>query len=163
MLRYALDTRIMWDPDEARAHIHTAELYDSYPTLPTVLSYQLLNTWGHWVRDVELRDMEHAVVDVLSTQLTLRNHRSGTRHNPARTLEILTRLDAEDSYALCMDRDAWRRHVFHCALDVEMQMYDSWILPRRIHGLLGPVGHSRVLEHRRSALTRWLHDRRVFD
>ena len=163
MLRYALDTRIMWDPDEARAHIHTAELYDSYPTLPTVLSYQLLNTWGHWVRDVELRDMEHAVVDVLSTQLTLRNHRSGTRHNPAHTLEILTRLDADDSYALCIDRDAWRRHVFHCALDVEMQMYDSWILPRRIHGLLGPVGHSRVLEHRRSALTRWLHDRRVFD
>ena len=163
MLRYALNTKIFFELTEANAHIHTAELYESLPTLPAILSYQYLNTWGHWVRDVELRQIQHPVVNVLSATFTLRNHRSGTRHNPATKLNTLSQLPAEDSYALCLNRDAWRSHVFSCTLDVEMQMYNSWILPRRIHGVLGPIGHSRVLGERRSALARWLAARRVFD
>ena len=163
LLRRALNTKIHWAPEDEALHTHTAELYHKLPTVPTIITFQLLSAWGHWVRDTELRMVAHCVVNVLSTSHPTRNHRSGTRHMPSKSLDLLLGMNMDESYFLCQDRTRWRAKCFDVALQVERNMYDSWILPRRIHGVLGAAEHSRTLENRRVALSRWLEDRRDFD
>lgn len=163
LMRRALNTKIFWKPEDAGIHTHTAELYATLPTVPTIMAYQFLSSWGHWVRDTEIRSVMHCVVNVLSTAHKTRNHKRGTRHMPASTIDRLTGLDMTESYVLAQDRSGWRANCFAAALAVERNMYDTWILPRRIHGVLEAAEHSRVLEGRRAALSAWLVDRRVFD
>ena len=156
MLRYALNIRIEWD--DPVAHVHTEALYADYPTLPTIVLYQYLSSWGHWVRDVFVRHMDHPMVAVLALPLSSNHHRHGTRCNPSKTIEDATQMTIQDTLEFACDRDKWRAICRSAAEDCELDMYESWILKRRLHDPQ-QLEHNNVKDKVLATLKKWLASR----
>ena len=160
LLRYALNVKIEYD--DQPLHMHTESLYGTMPTLPTVVAYHYLSSYGHWVRDTFVRNVIHPLVNILSERMKETMKRTGSRHTPQFNLEVLSQLSPEDATALALDRSKWKRLCCNIAVDVERQMYNNWILPRRLGGVT-VTEHSQVLSDRTVNVKRWLAHHEVPD
>jgi len=154
LLRAALNTRVQWDnPD---AHIHTERLYGTLPTLPALLTFHLLTAFGHWVRDDLQRDCEHVVFDVLlAPPPRAPRHKRGSAYNLRTHLTTLTQLPSfEDVVEHAQSKAAWSRTAHATARSVQLQFYESWILPRRLGGTTTEE-HNRVISTVKRNWTSW--------
>jgi hypothetical protein len=159
LLRAALNTTIRWDNPET--HMHTEVLYGDLPTLPAMQTFHLLTAFGHWVRDDLERDRDHAVFDILlAPPPTTGSRRTHTAHNLRSHLQHLTQLPSfEDVVECAQDRQRWRRAATSAAREVQLHMFRSWILPRRLGGC-SDEEHSRVMSVVKANWTRWMAKRR---
>jgi hypothetical protein len=155
LLRRALNTRILWD--DPQHHIHTEQLYGPLPTLPSMLAYQMVTAWGHYARHTP----DSPCIEIFNSDLKFPATKSGTRANPRANLESLTQLHIHDLTQLAFDstttrgRAAYDKLALNAALDVELDMYRSFILKRRLGGQPPPEEFSSLCNEREANLRLW--------
>jgi hypothetical protein len=158
LLRRALNTTIRWrEPDR---HIHTEVLYGFMPTLPATLAYQQVTAWGHYVRHTP----DSPVVAVFNSTMRIKQRREHTRLGPVKSLERLAQLPIDELteaarlsafQAFPQYRRQYDQLAFHAARSVELDMFQSFILKRRLGGPPPPGECRRICDERMRNISQW--------
>jgi hypothetical protein len=142
LLRYVLDAPIRYD--DLEAHVHTEELYDTFPPAPVHQVICFIRQWGHWVRHDVAR---HHPLFLALMGTTPAKPKRGKALPPSLTLELCTRLTPLELLHFPEDRTLWKRILKSRAKAVAEDFVQNVLAPRRLGD--GPIQWKDVI-------ARWL-------
>lgn len=160
LLRRALNTTILWRDPDIHNHIHTEALYGTMPTLPAMLAYQMVNSWGHYVRNTP----NTPVINVFTARMQLKNRRTHTRFGPLKSLEatadrditsLMTAARLSADHSDPRNRKTYDQIALDAVLRVELEMYNDFILKRRLGGKPSPGECSVICDGRAENVLEW--------
>ena len=95
------------------------------PTLPAIITMNLLSSFGHWARDDLTRNVNHAVIDVLlADRPNAPMRKQHTPWNLQRQLLLLTDLDNfGDLLDVAVDKRKWIALSKRIALRTQVEFY----------------------------------------